>query len=148
MPETEKNADLRKSFAEQFHEAFPMYLAMGMTYDEFWNQDCTLTVAYRRAEEIRNDKRNQELWLQGMYIYEALCDVAPIFRSFGKKGTKPGKYPTEPYSLTTKAKQEHDERQSRQVFNKGLALMEALMKTQNEKFKSKEQEVSANADKH
>ena len=40
------------------------------------------------------------MWLQGMYIYEALCNVAPIMRAFAKKGTKAGEYPERPYAIT------------------------------------------------
>ena len=74
-------------------------MSIGMTYDEFWNRDVSLVGTYRKAAELRDRRRNQELWLQGMYIYEALCDVAPIFHAFAKKGTKPRPYPEHPYSL-------------------------------------------------
>ena len=30
--------------------------------------------------------------MQGLYIYEALCDVAPILHAFAKPGTKPLPY--------------------------------------------------------
>lgn len=137
------------TYAKKFHEAFPQYLAIGMTYEQFWDGDCTLVVDYRKAEEIRNRKLNQEMWLQGMYFYEALCDVAPIIRAFGKKGTRPHKYPSEPYSLTEKERKATNERKERQVFNKGLAMMQALMKVNNSKFDSSEndaeKEVSDNA---
>ena len=101
-----KNGGVEKSFApvktytEQFYEVFPYYLSIGMTADEFWNQDCTLTKYYRKAHSIQLDRKNQELWLQGLYIYEALCDVSPILHAFAKQGTKPAPYPTEPYPRT------------------------------------------------
>ena len=37
-------------------------------------------------------------WEQGLYIYEALCDVSPILRAFSK-ATKPLQYPQQPYGL-------------------------------------------------
>lgn len=126
------------TYSEKFHEVFPHYLAIGMTYEQFWDMDCTLVVAYRKAEEIRNAKRNQELWLQGMYFYEALCDVAPILRAFAKKGTRPLKYPSEPYSLTTKEQERSEEKQERRVFNKGLEMMKAFMGAHNKKFEAGE----------
>lgn len=88
------------SCTETFYKHLPYYLAMGMTPDEYFNQDCTLVKYYREARQIRKEQRNQELWLQGLYIYEALGDMSPILRAFSKKGTKPLPYPFEPYPIT------------------------------------------------
>ena len=88
------------SLTKQLYEHFPFYLAMGMTYDQYWNEDCTLVKFYREAHKIKNKQRNQELWLQGLYIYEALCDVSPVLHAFAKKGTKPTPYPSAPYPTT------------------------------------------------
>ena len=76
-------------------------MSIGMSYDEFWNQDVRLVEVYRKAAELRDKRRNQELWLQGMYIYEALCDASPLFRFSMKKSTvKPEPYVKEPYPIT------------------------------------------------
>ena len=89
-------------------------MSIGMTYDEFWNQDVRLVEVYRKAAELRDKRRNQELWLQGMYIYEALCDASPLFRFSTKKGSiKPEPYVKEPYPITeaeVKAREERDAR--------------------------------------
>ena len=71
-----------------------------MTYDQYWNDDCELVVYYRKASELRKARKNQELWLQGMYIYEELCCVSPVLHAFAKPGTKPLPYPEKPYPLT------------------------------------------------
>lgn len=89
-------------------------MSIGMTYDEFWNQDVELVGVYRKAQELRDRRRNQELWLQGMYIYEALCDASPLFRFSMKKGTiKPEPYVKEPYPITSEEVRERDEREAR-----------------------------------
>lgn len=88
------------SFTETFYKHLPYYLAMGMTLDEYFNQDCSLVKYYREAQQIKKEQRNQELWLQGLYIYEALGDMSPVLRAFSKKGTKPLPYPSEPYPVT------------------------------------------------
>ena len=75
-------------------------MSIGMSYDEFWNQDVALVRVYRKADELKQRRQNQIAWLQGMYIYHALCDVAPIFHAFAKKGTKPVPYVEEPYPIT------------------------------------------------
>lgn len=89
-------------------------MSIGMTYDEFWNQDVGLVEVYRKAMELRDKRRNQELWLQGMYIYEALCDASPLFRFSMKKGSiKPEPYVKEPYPITAAEVREREEREAR-----------------------------------
>lgn len=60
----------------------------------------------------------------GMYIYEALCDVAPVLNAFAKKGTKPLAYRTEPYALFEK---DH-ERQEQEKEEAERLRAEAYMK--------------------
>lgn len=54
-------------------QAFPQFLAAGMTYEEYWHGEPELTQAYILADKIRREQRNYEFWLQGLYIYHALC---------------------------------------------------------------------------
>ena len=91
---------------------------------------------YRKAEEMRQKRRNEELWLQGMYIYEALCDVAPILHAFAKRGTKPVPYPDHPYSITTKDMEEEKERKVRLEREKAKQYMLGKMAKLNKRFES------------
>lgn len=122
------------TYSEQFREAFPYYLAIGMTEEQYWDRDPQLAKYFRKAEEMRNEKRNQELWLQGMYIYEALCDVAPILHSFAKKGTKPRPYAEAPYPLNTKDKERNEEAKAKREHEKAKRYMEAFMASNNRRF--------------
>lgn len=73
-----------------------------MTYDQFWNQDVELVKAYREADKIKRDLKNQDMWMQGAYYYEALLDAAPVLRfSFSKKPPKPVPYREQPFELHT-----------------------------------------------
>lgn len=72
-----------------------------MTYEQFWEMDCTLVRAYNKAASIRRDIENQNAWLQGMYFYDALCCVAPAMRAFNPK--KPAKYRDHPFEVETKS---------------------------------------------
>ena len=110
-----------------------------MTSEQYWDGDCTLVKYYRKAEEIRNEKRNQELWLQGMYVYEAICDVAPILHAFAKKGTKPSPYSTKPYPLNEKQTKRDEEEKQRKLAEKGKKFMEAMAASVNKKFKGNTQ---------
>lgn len=88
-------------------------MSIGMTYDEFWNGNVSMVKAYRKANELRDKRRNQELWLQGMYFYEALCDASPLFRFTTKKSVKPESYLKEPYPITEAEVREREERERR-----------------------------------
>jgi hypothetical protein len=108
-----------------------------MTYEQFWNDDPMLVKYYRQAEEIRNERRNQELWLQGMYIYEAFCDASPLLHAFAKKGAKANPYAERPYALTEKQRLREAEEKERKNALKAKMFMEALMTSNNARFKDK-----------
>ena len=105
-----------------------------MTYEQYWNGDCTLTKYYRKADEIARERKNEELWLQGMYIYEALCDVSPILHAFAKKGTKPQPYSERPYSITEAQLKRAEEEKARKIAEKGKRFMNAIMQSTNKRF--------------
>lgn len=125
---------LFSTYTEQFYEVFPYYLSIGMTYEQFWDGDPMLCRYYREAEEIRNEKKNQELWLQGAYIYEAIADLSPVLHAFAKKGTKPTPYPTSPYPITKKQQERIRVEKERKEFEKGKRFMETLKQQINKKF--------------
>ena len=84
-------------------------MAIGMSYDDFWNGDVSMVKAYRLSYELKEKRKNQELWLQGMYFYEALCDASPLFRFSMKKGIiKPEPYLKEPYPITASEVRERE----------------------------------------
>lgn len=124
-----------KSYSETFDELFPYYISLGMTEEQYWDRDSLLVVAYRKAEELRTNRRNQEMWLQGAYMYEALCRVSPILHAFAKKGTKPVPYIDEPFAISEKQAEYKEEEKAKKVFNKGKALMEGFMAQHNKKYK-------------
>lgn len=122
------------TYTERFNEQFPYYLSIGMTPEQYWEGDSELVRYYRKADEIRLERRNQELWLQGMYFYEAMCDASPLLQGFAKKGTKPLPYVDKPYPLTDKRRKQDTEAKDKAVFDKGKKFMEAFMVSNNAKF--------------
>ena len=91
---------------------------------------------YRKADELRRKRRNEDLWLQGMYIYEALCDVSPVLHAFAKRGTKPLPYPDHPYALTDNDRAEEKKLQEQRDREKVKRYMEAKMAEVNKRFNS------------
>lgn len=77
-------------------------MSIGMSYNEFWYEDVELTRFYLEAYNMKEKREAEEkkwiIWEQGLYIYEALCDVSPILRAFSK-ARKPLPYPTKPYGI-------------------------------------------------
>ena len=121
------------TYTEKFYEWFPYYISIGMTPEQYWEGDSTLVKYYRKADELRNERHNHELWLQGMYIYDALCDVSPVLHSFAKKGTKPHPYPSKPYAITEKQIRQEREAKERRLVEKGKKFMEVMMTSLNKK---------------
>ena len=132
------------TFTEIFREAFPQYLSMGMSYDEFWNREPWLVKAYRKAWEMKVSQRNWEMWMQGGYIYDALLKVAPVMSGggMGHKGkVEPGKYPDRPYPLTEKEVRKQEEARRRAALQKMLAVFTAESEQNKAKQEQEKQDV-------
>lgn len=129
----EKRPAPLSAYKELFAEQFPYYLSIGMTESQYWDSDPTLAADYRKADEIRWDRRNHELWLQGMYVYEAICCCIPVLRAFSKE-RKPGQYPSEPYSLNNRQKKKREEQKELSTDIKIKNKFEAFMAGFNKNF--------------
>ena len=99
----------QKTFTEYFEELFPFYLAMGMTWAQFWIDEPEIAISYRRADAIRRRRTNEELWLQGVYVAEALKSTVGNMFSKGEGYH----YPAEPIPLTADEQQERREREEK-----------------------------------
>lgn len=131
-----------KTYAEQFHEVFPFYLSIGMTPKQFWDMDCTLARDYRLADEYKQERKNQEMWMMGMYVYDALTCASPLFRSFSKSGTKAHPYVKQPFPITRRQRRLEAEAKKKQNYFKGLAKLKQWANETAEKSKG----VDNNAD--
>ena len=122
---TQTATNSRKIFAD----CFPAYLVMGMTYDEFYNQDHELVKAYRKAYKDKRRQANEDMWRQGLYTYIAISKVAPLLVPFAKRPK------AEPYISKPLPMFEEDEQDAESaVEDKGLAYMKAKMIEINKKF--------------
>ena len=135
--ESSETEEHPKSFKEIFIEAFPYYLSMGMTYDEFWHGPPSLVRAYRKAHDLKRHEKNYELWMQGRYIFEALR-CAPLLVGFPEKGYKVPSgagYPEMPYPLTEQEAQEREIQRENENTKRFIAQLEAESKRNLEKAK-------------
>ena len=93
---------------EAFEGLCPWYMAIGMSYNEFWYASPSLVVAYRDAHNLKRKMRNEELYLQGLYNYNAFSAGLENF-SYGlngKKGSRPKGYLQKPFDIGEKTQAE------------------------------------------
>lgn len=85
-------------------------MSIGMTYEEFYDEDPHLVRYYLKADELRRKRMNEEAWLQGFYVYR----VFESYRELIGMKNKPKIYPyPEPLPLTEeemRAKKEEEAR--------------------------------------
>ena len=94
-----------------------------MTYDQYWYEDPKILNAYLKAEEIKQRKRNNEMWLQGAYIYQAIGALTPVLNPFSKEH-KAKPYLDKPIPIT---QQERDEIEQER-YNRMLEYMQNRVK--------------------
>lgn len=103
-----------------------MYMQMGMSYAEFYDGDPTLVIAYRKAFEMQRKHENHMLWLQGRYVYDAMCAVYPLFRFSFKGGEiRPNEYLNEPYPTDEKELEEMAQRREKEAYEERLRQQQA-----------------------
>lgn len=117
------------TYSEIFERLCPQYMSIGMSYSEFWDGDVSAVRAYREAQELREKQKNRELWLAGLYTYEALCDASALFRFTMKKGSiKPEPYPSQPFPIGEEEVVAAERRREEQMKAEFAAYAERMMK--------------------
>lgn len=133
-------------YTEVFEQACPFYLSIGMTWEQYWDGDNTMVKYYRKAERLRVENRNTEMWIQGAYIYKVLEAFAPILPAFPKKNARVGEYLSEPIPLSESEAKNKEEREAKATADKGMTAMTAWMKRTNERNAKRKQGGEPNGD--
>lgn len=95
----------KQTYSDALDEVCAYYMAIGVSCDEFWHGDYTRLEHYQKAHETKNEMRNQEMWMQGLYIFDA---VSIAMSNALRKSGKPESYIKKPYDLKPKEKTEED----------------------------------------
>ena len=108
-PDGERSGNNNRSgtpitYTEYFEALCPIYIAYGMTYEQFWFGDPWIARSYREAYVERRKEENTRDWLQGAYIYNAVSTA--LANAFRKKGTKTVDYLEEPFRIFPLTKEE------------------------------------------
>ena len=135
---TEEPPTQKKTYTEIFEECFPFYLAIGMSYAEYWEGDASLTRYYRKAYHIKQDETNYNAWLQGLYIYDAVSTALHnALRGMGKQKPPPLDYAKQPYKFGNKVKTEAEKAKEVEIEQeKAAAWMENFVRINNSKSQS------------
>lgn len=134
----EGNPTRRRTNTEIFEECFPFYLAIGMTFAEYWEGDPLLAQYYRKAYRIKQDEKNNDAWLQGMYVYDAVSTALHnALRGLGKNKPPVKDYAKQPYELYNKVKSEAEKAKEVEVEQeKAAAWMENFVRMNSSKSQS------------
>lgn len=120
---------------------------MGMTYKQFWEEDCLLVIPYRKAYVLRQEEQNRAAWLQGVYFLKALQGSALYVQGFMPKGAKIEPFPQQPIDFTSKAQQSEQERiddeAKREAGKIKRGMMDFMLAQQAEKKKKELADVMA-----
>ena len=119
-----------KTNTEIFEECFPFYLAIGMSYAEYWEGDPKLAQYFRKAYRIKQEEINNNAWLQGMYVYDAVSTALHnALRGMGKSKPPAKDYAKQPYEFNNKVKSEAEKAKEVQIEQeKAAAWMENFVR--------------------
>jgi hypothetical protein len=135
---TEANPTQSKTNTEIFEECFPFYLAIGMSSAEYWEGDPSLARYYRKAYRIKQDEINNNAWLQGLYIYDAVSTALHnALRGMSKQKPPAKDYAKQPYDFHNKVKTEAEKAKEVEVEQeKAAAWMENFVRMNSSKSQS------------
>ena len=113
-----------------FEEACPMYMLYGMTYDQYWYGDPWMVVAFRETFLLKQRHQNEQMWIQGAYIANAVATA--INNCFGKRKIDYLKSPLDIYPKTY-AEEQEEIRQQRIDLIRKLSMVSAKYKATHKK---------------
>lgn len=109
------------TISQIFREAFPQYMVIGMSPEEYWDGDPWLARAYRKAYKIRVESEektaDRNAWRVGEYIRRALVSVPITVNGWAPKGHRLQEYPDKPMTMIAE-EQKREANRKKQEENK------------------------------
>lgn len=114
-------------YGDIFDEALPHYLAMGMTYQDYWDGESAMKKAVRKAFQIRTENEqklaDRNNWYMGQYMMQVLQCVPLLVGGLNVKSTTNlPKYPDKPYFEKFEAQKKEEIRKKNQEDQTRLAM--------------------------
>ena len=106
-----------------------------MPYAEYWAGDPSLARAYRKAYKIKQEEINNNAWLQGLYIYDAVSTALHnAMRGFSKNNPPSKDYAQKPYDFRNREKTEAEKAREVEIEQqKAAAWMENFVRINQRK---------------
>lgn len=119
LPDLEIQQGIEESFSDTLDKLCAYYMALGVDANDYWNGDYTLLKFYVQKHRIAVEQKNEELWLQGLYFYQAVA--VALSQGFSKHSA--AKYPEKPYRVTKMSEEEKARENQKMVDNFRASLM-------------------------
>lgn len=103
-----------------------MYIAYGMTYEQYWYGDPWMASAYAQAYLLKRKIENENMWIMGSYVANAFGTV--IGNAFGKKKLKYLEKPLDIFPKTEAEQQAEIREERRKLITKLNGMMKAFRK--------------------
>lgn len=112
-------------------------MAMGMSYEQFWNGSPYLVQTYLKAFRYKRELENEMAWLQGAYIFNAVAVC--LQNVLRKKGQKRENYIDKPLDIfpLTKAEKKRREREDMLKMQRALEQMQSAQSARKKQSKAK-----------
>ena len=92
------------TLGERLDKLCTFYMSIGVPYEEYWYGDYTKLKYYLRLFEMQQKMRNEQAWINGIYMYAAVGTA--LGNAFRKKGDKAQDYLDKPLPLYPKTEEE------------------------------------------
>lgn len=96
-------------------------MAIGMTAEEYWEGDPHLAPFYYQAYKLRFDMLNQQAWLQGLYVFNAVSTA--LANAFSKRTHK---YVEKPFEFGNKTEEQKSEEDVQTERDKAINAFKAM----------------------
>lgn len=106
-------------------------MVMGMTPEQYWEDDPYLAVVYRKAYKLKQETQNEMAWLQGMYVYGAFAVC--LSNAFAKSSSKKQTYFEKPLDIFPLTDAEKKRREREENAKMQRAMEEMVRRQQREK---------------
>ena len=130
-----------RSYGDIFDEFLPQYMAIGMSYDEFWDGEFGTKRAARKAYEIRikNEQMmaDRQNWMMGQYVMSALNATPLLVAGLNiKAGAQLPEYIEKPILETAEEQQKEEVRKQKEEDQTmmAMAMMQAAFNKFNKRF--------------
>lgn len=146
---TEEKPKEKISLSRIFREAFPHYLVIGMSAEEYWDGEPWLVRSYREAYRIKMDNQDRiadrDAWRIGEYIRHAIASVPIVVNGFVPKGHRMHDYPEKPWAMIAEEQKriENEKKKQENQQQMALAMFQAFTEKLNKGIQKRlEQEKS------